>query len=107
MARETSVLEVLKFPSRINMWLTVFVSMTVLVNAAIAIEGRYVKQSDFRSFETFTKISFAELHLEMTQERINRIKAVPRSTRKAWQIEELLRLESVKETQLRRLEDHK
>lgn len=107
MSQNTKMVDTLKAPSKLNMWLGVLVSSIILVNAAFAIEARYTKNIDFLVFATYAKVSFAELHLEMTQERINRFKAMPTMEREAWQVAELLRLESAKEVQLRRLEGHK
>ena len=105
MGEKTSIAEALKFPTKLNLWLTVAVSFTVIVNASLAVESRYAKQSDLKTLSTFTKISFAELNLEMTQERINRILAVPINDRAEWQRKELIRLQSIKENQLRRLNE--
>ncbi len=107
MISETKVMSALKSPNRLSMWLGILVSSVILINAAFAAEARYTKQRDFLELNAFTRVSFAELHLMATQESINRIRAVPIASREAWQVEELLRLESVKEVQLRKLEGHK
>ena len=96
-----------KIPAKLSLWFGILASIVVLFNAAVLLENRYTKQSVFSEFAIFTRVSFAEIYLEMTQERINRIEAIPEGRRKTWQTEEMLRLESIKEKQLRRLQGHK
>lgn len=95
--------EAMRILTKVNMYVGILVGAIVIMSTAIAVEQRYAKDSDLRELAVFTKMSFAELHLESTQERINRILAVPIKKRAAWQRTELLRLNSIKEAQLRRL----
>ena len=90
-------------PPKLNVWLSILVSGIILINAAMAVERRYTKETDFLELAEFTKANFIEFRLEDIQEKINRIKAIPPSKRASWQVKELLRLEAAKEAQLRRL----
>ena len=84
--------------------LTIPMTLLVLIQLALAADGRYAKQMDVESLTAYVHVEFTEIHLEITQERINKIEAVPDSQREQWQVSELLRLIAVKDQYLRRLE---
>ena len=99
--------------NRIATWISVAIGLLTFLSMAGAAMSQVADNTrHFNELQANTKDGFRaihrelnEIHLEGTQGRIDRILAVPVNQRQTWQTQELIRLQSVKEKQLRRLEN--